>query len=80
MYTVQVGAYQRATHALTMLKRVKALHPNGPVFNNYSAADKMYRISVGKFETLREASNYRMKLMKEQPEIYAQCWVTYIQR
>lgn len=80
MYTVQVGAYRRAPFALALQKTLKSEHGEQPVFNLYTASDGMYRVTVGKFETLKEATKYRNKLAKEQPKRYGECWVTYIER
>ena len=80
MYTVQVGAYKRAPNALVLQKSLKSEHGEQPVFNLFTSTDGIYRVTIGKFETLREATNYRNKLAEEHPKRYEACWVTYIER
>ncbi len=80
MYTVQVGAYRRASNALAMQKVLKKEHDAFPVFNIFDQPESLYRVTVGKFETLREATNFRNTLMKQHPKRFAECWVTYIER
>lgn len=76
-YTVQVGAFRRASNALRLQQTVKRQFPGHPVYNDYHAADKLYRVSVGKFAKLSEATSLRRRLIASDPSAYAQCWVTY---
>ena len=80
MYTVQVGAFGRAPNALGVQRLVKKHFGTLPVFNNFQAEDKLYRVSIGKFETRKEASELRRRLLRSDSTSYAQCWVTYIKR
>jgi len=80
MYTVQVGAYRRAPNALVLQRLLKKEHTDQPVFNIFAASEGLYRVTIGKFETLREASTFRTRLMKDNPKRFTECWVTYIER
>jgi len=80
MYTVQVGAYKRAPNALALQKTLKTEHGEQPVFNLFTSTEGLYRVTIGKFETLGEATKYRNKIAQEQPKKYGTCWVTYIER
>ena len=51
-----------------------------PVYSNFDARSKFYRVSVGKFITRREAVNMRLQILKKYPKDYAACWVNYIAR
>jgi cell division septation protein DedD len=76
-YTVQVGAFRRASNALRLQRTVKRRFSTLPVYNDYHAADKLYRVSVGKFAKLSEAASLRRRLIDSDSSAYAQCWVTY---
>lgn len=76
-YTVQVGAFHRASNALRLQRAVKRQFSTQPVYNDYHAADKLYRVSVGKFTKLSEANALRRRLVASDSTSYAQCWVTY---
>lgn len=77
-YTVQIGAFGRAQNALLLQKTARERFSDQQVLNTYQPADKLYRVSVGKFETRNEASRLRRELMEKYPKDYAQCWVNYI--
>lgn len=80
MYTVQVGAFRKASNALALQKLLKRNHGDQPVFNMFMQAAGMYHVTIGKFETIREAYNYRKQLLKDDPKRFAECWVNYIER
>ncbi len=77
-YTVQVGAFSKAPNALLLQKIAKERFSTQPVFNNFNPADKLYRISVGKFDGRQEAMSLRREMMKSFPKEYTECWVNYI--
>ncbi len=77
MYTVQVGAFRRASNALGLQRTVKKQFSAEPVFNDYHASDKLYRVTVGKFVKRSEAAALRRRLIASDPTAYEQCWVTY---
>ncbi|HWP82227.1 MAG TPA: SPOR domain-containing protein [Bacteroidota bacterium] len=79
-YTVQIGAFSKAPNALQLQKIAKERFSGHPVFNMFNTDDKIYRVSVGKFDTRQEASMLRREIMKAFPKDYAQCWVNYIAR
>jgi septal ring-binding cell division protein DamX len=80
MYTVQVAAFRRAPNALSLQRSLKEQYGEQLVYNLYTEDQGLYRVTLGKFETLREASNYRKTLINEHPQRFAECWVTYIER
>lgn len=77
MYTVQVGAFRRASNALRLQRAVKQRFSDQPVYNDYHAVDKFYRVTVGKFGKRSEASALRRRIMAADTSAYALCWVTY---
>jgi cell division septation protein DedD len=80
MYTVQVGAFRRAPYALELQRTLKNEYVNQPVFSLFLEGEGLYKVTIGKFETLREASSYRRELLATNPEKFSACWVTYIER
>ncbi|MGB2867054.1 MAG: SPOR domain-containing protein [Bacteroidota bacterium] len=78
MYTIQIGAFGKAPNALRNQKLAKERFADQPVFNNYSKADNIYRVSVGKFEEQKSAESLRKIIMKKFSKDYAECWVNYI--
>ena len=80
LYTVQVGAFRRASNALRMQRVVKKHVPNLPVYNDFHSADKLYRVTVGKFAKRSEASSLRRRLVASDSTAYGQCWVAYTRR
>lgn len=78
MYTVQIGAFGKAPNALRNQKVAKERFADQLVFNNYSKADNVYRVSVGKFEEQKSAETLRKEIIKRFPKDYAECWVNYI--
>lgn len=77
VYTVQIGAFGRskAQHALRLQKNAQERFANQVVLNNYDSAHKLYRVSVGEFETREDASRLRNELIRRFPQEYSQCWV-----
>lgn len=76
-YTIQVGAFRRASNALQLQRVVKQHYADLPVYNDYHAVDKLYRVTVGKFEKISEAAALRRRMIASDSTAYAQCWVTY---
>lgn len=79
-YTVQVGAFRRASNALRLQRSVKKQFASAPVFNDYSASDKLYRVTVGKYAKRSEASSFRRRLIASDSSAFGLCWVTYTKR
>lgn len=77
VYTVQVGAFRRASNALRLQRSVKRQFPAQPVYNDYHGVDKLYRVTLGKFSRISEATAFRRKLVAADSSAYSQCWVTY---
>lgn len=77
-YTVQIGAFSKAPNALLLQKIAKERFSTQPVFNNFNPADKLYRISVGRFDDRQETMALRREMMKSFPKDYTECWVNYI--
>lgn len=77
-YTVQIGAFGNAQNALRMQKAAKERLGNQLILNNFGTADKLYRVSVGKFETRKEASSLRKMMVEKYSKDYSSCWVNYI--
>lgn len=79
-FTVQLGAFLRPNNALRNQKVARSRFSKHPVYSNFDARSKFYRVSVGKFITRREAVNMRLQILKKYPKDYAACWVNYIAR
>ena len=77
-YTVQIGAFSNAQNALRMQKAAKERLGNQLILNNFGTADKLYRVSVGKFDTRIEASSLRKMIVEKYSKDYSSCWVNYI--
>jgi cell division septation protein DedD len=77
-YTVQIGAFSKASNALLMQKIARERFSGHPVFNNFNPIDRLYRVSVGKFEDRGEAMALRREMMKLYPKEHSECWVNYI--
>ncbi len=76
-YTVQVGAFRRASNALGLQQVVRKQFPTQPAYNDYHAVDRLYRVTVGRFSRISEAAAFRRRLIASDSSAYAQCWVTY---
>ena len=77
-FTVQIGAFARPKNALRNQKLAKSRFAKYPVYNNFIAQAKIYRVSVGKFDTKREALLAQKKILKQYPKDYKGCWINYI--
>jgi cell division septation protein DedD len=78
VYTVQLGAFADPQNALSFHKDAMERFGDLPVFNHYEAVDGLYRVSVGRFATLAEATKLRNTILKLYPKEYPECWVNYI--
>lgn len=79
-YTVQIGAFAKASNALLLQRIAKERFSGYPVFNNFNPADNLYRVSIGKFDRREEAMALRREMIKLFPKDYSECWVNYIVR
>lgn len=77
-YTVQIGAFGLPKNALKNQKLAKSRFQKYPVYNNFYSRAKIYRVSVGKFSTLREAQTAKKEILKKYPKDYSKCWINYI--
>lgn len=77
-FTVQIGAFARPNNALRNQKVAKSRFPQYAVYSNFDKRSKIYRVSVGKFITRREAIAMRKKILNLFPKDYSACWVNYI--
>jgi len=79
-YTVQIGAYARTKHALQAQKLAKERFADLPIFNSFESFDKLYRVSVGKFDTRLQADSLRKSMSKQFPQDYPEAWINYISK
>lgn len=77
-FTIQIGAFMGASNALRAQKETKSRFSEQPVFNEYIAKAKMYRVSVGKFEDRKDAQELLGKMKKHYPNEYAKCWINLL--
>lgn len=78
MFTVQIGAFALPKNALRNQKLAKARFTKLPVYNNFYSRGRIYRVSVGKFATLREALAAKKDIVRKYPKDYSGCWINYI--
>ncbi len=79
-YTVQIGAFTRASNAVRCQKVARTRYPEQQVINSFVSSAHLYRVSIGRFPDRRTADRFRRELMRTHPSEYAQCWVNYIAR
>lgn len=79
-FTVQIGAFHGASNALRAQKTAKWRFADQPVFNKYIAQAKMYRVSIGKFESRDAAFTFRDEMRKRFPQEYTPCWINFLPR
>jgi hypothetical protein len=79
-YTVQIGAYARTKHALQAQKLAKERFADLPIFNSFEPFDKLYRVSVGKFDTRLEADSLRKVILRQFPQDYPDAWINYVSK
>jgi cell division septation protein DedD len=78
VFTIQIGAFERASNALRAQKKAKARFTDQPVFNNYVKNAKLYRVSIGRYEDRVDAFALRDRIKKTFPREYSQCWINFI--
>lgn len=77
-FTVQIGAFAEPQHALHAQRLAKERFGNFPVFNQFEALLKLYRVSIGKFESRDDAVAFLREMVKLQPKEYSECWINTI--
>ena len=77
-FTVQIGAYTQPHHALQAQQLAKTRFTTYLVFNQYEPSLKLYRVSIGKFETREEASRIMRHIMFSYPKEYVECWLNTV--
>jgi cell division protein FtsN len=78
VYTVQIGAYNSASHALRRQKKAKEQFAGQPVFNKYEESTKLYRVSIGMYQDEKDATALSDSLKQKYPDEYKQCWINFI--
>ena len=79
-YTVQIGAFTDPQHAVRAQRLAREWFTAYPVFNQFEASLKLYRVSIGKFEGRADAVALLKEMMKLHPKEYVECWVNTIPR
>ena len=80
VYTVQIGAYGKASNAVQCQKVTRKRFTTVPVYNYYVKSAKIYRVSIGKFEDRQAAGVMMKKIQKKYPRDYQKCWINYFVR
>ncbi len=80
VYTVQIGAFAEPKNALRAQQIAKDLFGAYPVFNQFEASLKLYRVSIGTFESRDEALAFLKEVIKVLPKEYSACWVNTLAR
>ena len=78
LYTVQIGAFSRASNALRAQKLAKERFADQPVFNNYVKSAKLYYVDVGRYENREDASALYDTMKQKFPKEYSRCLVNFI--
>jgi SPOR domain len=78
MFTVQIGAFDKVSHALQSQKKAKEEFPYQPVFSSFIKREKLYRVSIGKFDNRKDASALYDSLKQQHPDEYKLCWINFI--
>ena len=79
-YTIQIGAFLDPQHAVRAQRLAREWFSDHPVFNQFEASLKLYRVSIGKFDARADAVALLKEMMKLHPKEYAECWVNTIPR
>ncbi len=79
-YTIQIGAFLDPQHAVRAQRLAREWFSDHPVFNQFEASLKLYRVSIGKFDARTDAMALLKEMMKLHPKEYAECWVNTIPR
>ena len=77
-FTVQIGAFSKASNALRAQKRAKGRFSQHPVFNNFVRSAKIYRVSIGRFEAQQDAFALSESIRRKYPNDYHTCWINFI--
>lgn len=77
-FTVQIGAFAEPKNALRAQQVAKDFFGHYPVFNQFEASLKLYRVSIGKFESREEALGLLKEVRKVLPKEYSECWINTI--
>jgi cell division septation protein DedD len=77
-FTVQIGAFKKASNALQAQKRAKERFVDQPVFNNFFKSDKLYRVSIGRYEDRKSAFAFADTVKEQFPVEYQKCWINFI--
>jgi cell division septation protein DedD len=78
IYTIQIGAFTRASSALSTQKKAKERFTYQPVFNKYVKSAKLYRVSIGRYEDRKNAFALADTMKEQYSEEYNQCWINFI--
>jgi cell division septation protein DedD len=74
-YTVQIGAFGKVANALRAQKTAKGRFHTHPIFNNFIKSANLYRVSIGRFENVKEATELQNSMEQEYPNEYQHCWI-----
>ena len=77
-YTVQIGAFGQASNALRAQKKAKKQFSDYPVFNKFIRSIKLYRVSIGRYEDLKDAFVLANTMKENYPTVYHKCWINFI--
>jgi len=80
VFTIQIGAFGDATNALTLMKRTKERFGDIPVLNRFEPRDRLYRVSIGLFETRERAIAFQQTLIKNHGSEFKDTWVSQISK
>ncbi len=79
-YTVQIGAFVEPQNALRAQRVAKERFSEYPVFNQFEATLKLYRVSIGKFDSRDDALSLLKEMMKLYSREYMKCWINTIEK
>jgi len=74
-FTVQLGAYQSEDAGRQIASRAQTRFSRR-VYTVYDAADHLYKVMLGTFDTKDQAREFRDTIVRQYPDDYRDAWVS----
>ncbi len=76
-FAVQIGAFRDPENARSVGDAARGRF-SFPVTENYDAESGLYLVRVGTFQTRDAAHEIRLKMQKDYPKDYRDCWIVQV--